>query len=121
MDPWSLGYILKSMAALIVILIGINFLLKKMGSMAQKGSRHMRIIERMPLGRSSSLCIAEIYGKYYLLSCTEQQNEILREFDSSEVEEVLAQPFTEEKKSEQKSSFGNSMLEVLKKEMRSRS
>lgn len=50
----------------------------------------MRIVERMPLGQKSSLCIVKVLDKYYLMSCTEQHNEIIKELEI--VEADIAQP-----------------------------
>lgn len=80
-------YVLKSVAALVVIIVLANVLLKKMEQFTTKGSKNMRILEKMPLSRTSSLYIVEVLGKCYLMSGTEQHNEILKELSPAEVME----------------------------------
>lgn len=81
----GIEYVLKSVGALIFIIFAANVLLKKMNEYVSKGNKRMRILEKLPLSRTSSLYIVEVLGKYYLMSGTEQHNEILRELSASEM------------------------------------
>lgn len=121
MDSFGISYVLKMIVSLIVIIIAINVLLKKMEGFSQKKNAHMRVVERMPLSKSSSLCVVEVCGKYYLMSCTEQHNEILQELDSSEWQEDLLNPAKNHPPIENlKKAFFNQKMTSLKKEMRTK-
>lgn len=80
-------FVMKSMAALVVIIVAANYLIKQLNRLALNGTKHLRIIERMPLSKTSSLYIVEVQGKYYLMSVTEQRNDILKELDGAAFEQ----------------------------------
>lgn len=85
MDVLGLDYLWKSVISLIVIIWAANYLLRKLSKFTEQGTRNLRIVERMPLSQKSSLCIVKVLDKYYLMSCTEQHNEIIRELEEGEV------------------------------------
>ena len=125
MSSFGIGYVFKMIASLIVIIVAINVLLKKMNTISQKNGKSMRVIERMSLSRSSSICVVEICGKYYLMSCTEQHNEILQELDASDWEvnssEVATRSKEEKIKAGIKMFIPNKDSNILKKESRNKS
>ncbi|MDE1548272.1 flagellar biosynthetic protein FliO [Jeotgalibaca caeni] len=82
----GLEYVLKSVAALVVIILLANVLIKQLNQLSRRGSKHLRIVEKLPLSRTSSLYVVEVMGTYYLMSGTEQHNEILKELSQEEVE-----------------------------------
>lgn len=86
----GLEYVFKSVLALIVIIFLANKLLQYLNSVMKKQAKTIQIIERMPINKSSSLCIVEMLGKYYLMSFTEGRNEILKEFTETESEAIIA-------------------------------
>lgn len=86
----GLEYVFKSVLALIIIIFLANKLLQYLNSVMKKQTKTIQIIERMPINKSSSLCIVEMLGKYYLMSFTEGRNEILKEFTEEESKAILA-------------------------------
>ncbi len=86
----GLEYVLKSVLALIVIIFLANKLLGYMNTMMNKQTKAIRIIERMPVNKNSSMCIVEMLGSYYLMSFTEGRNEILKEFTEDESQAIIA-------------------------------
>lgn len=86
----GLEYVLKSVLALIVIIFLANKLLSYMNTMMNKQTKAIRIIERMPVNKNSSMCIVEMLGSYYLMSFTEGRNEILKEFTEAESQAIIA-------------------------------
>ncbi|MFL2132526.1 flagellar biosynthetic protein FliO [Desemzia sp. FAM 24101] len=56
----------------------------------KKQAKTIQVIERMPINKSSSLCIVEMLGNYYLMSFTEGRNEILKEFTTEESQAIVA-------------------------------
>lgn len=83
-------YVLKSVLALIVIIFLANKLLGYMNTIMNKQTKAIRIIERMPVNKNSSMCIVEMLGSYYLMSFTEGRNEILKEFSEDESHAIIA-------------------------------
>ena len=86
----GLEYVFKSILALIVIVFLANKLLQYLNSVMKKQAKTIQIMERMPINKSSSLCIVEMLGKYYLMSFTEGRNEILKEFTEEESKAIVA-------------------------------
>ncbi|MBM6614687.1 FliO/MopB family protein [Desemzia sp. RIT804] len=86
----GLEYVFKSVLALIIIIFLANKLLQYLNSVMKKQAKTIQIIERTPINKSSSLCIVEMLGKYYLMSFTEQRNEILKEFTEEESKAIVA-------------------------------
>lgn len=74
--------------ALALIIVLANFLLKKLNKMNQISSKAITIIERVPVSKSSSLCIVQIGSQYLLMSFSEKGNEIIKEFTSEEKAEI---------------------------------
>ncbi|MDW5300370.1 MAG: flagellar biosynthetic protein FliO, partial [Sedimentibacter sp.] len=48
-------------------------------------SKYMNIVDRIMLGQNQFLAIAEITNKYYLLSVTEKEINIIKELDDFEL------------------------------------
>lgn len=90
MDGLGLEYLWKSVISLVVIIWAANFLLRKLSKVTNQGSKNMQIVERLPLSPKSSLCIVKVLDKYYLMSCTEQHNELIQELDMTEEKTTLA-------------------------------
>lgn len=102
----GLEYVLKSVLALIVIIFLANKLLGYMNTIMNKQTKAIRIIERMPVNKNSSMCIVEILGSYYLMSFTEGRNEILKEFSEDESQAIIAM------RKEKELSAGQSSLDT---------
>ncbi|MGE7366130.1 flagellar biosynthetic protein FliO, partial [Desemzia incerta] len=102
----GLEYVLKSVLALIVIIFLANKLLGYMNTIMNKQTKAIRIIERMPVNKNSSMCIVEMLGSYYLMSFTEGRNEILKEFSEDESHAIIAM------RKEKELSAGQSSLDT---------
>lgn len=102
----GLEYVLKSVLALIVIIFLANKLLGYMNTIMNKQTKAIRIIERMPVNKNSSMCIVEMLGSYYLMSFTEGRNEILKEFTEDESQAIIAM------RKEKEPSAGQSSLDT---------
>lgn len=81
--------------------------------MTKKG-KAIRIIERTAINKSSSICIVEIAGTYYVMSFTETRNEILRELTGSEKEAVIQSQELEESNQESPDLFKGKPTQVFK-------
>jgi|SRR5690625_29311 len=84
----GIGYVMKSMGVLMLVLFLANVLLKKLNSTMTQNHRLIQMIEKVPVGKSSSLAVTKVGEKYYLMSLTEGENKILKELSAEEVESV---------------------------------
>lgn len=111
----GLEYVLKSVLALIVIIFLANKLLGYMNTMMNKQTKAIRIIERMPVNKNSSMCIVEMLGSYYLMSFTEGRNEILKEFTEDESQAIIAMRKEKELSAGQSSLDAEQLKEIYAK------
>lgn len=81
--------ILRSIFALLLIIWLANVLLSKLSEYTQGQSKTIQVIERFSVSKNSSLAIVKIVNRFYLMSFNEDRNEIVKEFESDEVEEIL--------------------------------
>lgn len=94
---------IQMIAALAVIIFLANFLLKKLGSFQKSTSQIIKVIERVPVSKSSSLCIVQVESDYMLMSISESSNEIIKTFSEEEKEAIqlrLARNLPEAKQQE---------------------
>lgn len=95
----GLSYILKSILALIIIIFAANHLLHYLNGYMKKKNKAITVIERLAVSKHSSICIVEICGTVYLMSVTDKQTEIIKEFSESERKEIIS--ISAEKEKEQ--------------------
>lgn len=111
----GLEYVLKSVLALIVIIFLANKLLGYMNTIMNKQTKAIRIIERMPVNKNSSMCIVEMLGSYYLMSFTEGRNEVLKEFTEDESKAIIAMRKEKELSAGQKKPDAEQFKEIYTK------
>lgn len=87
----SVLYILRSIAALILVIWLANIALKYLNKYSNAETKSIRIIERISVSKTSSLAIVKILNDFYLMSLTEKNSEILRKFDAEEVKKIEKQ------------------------------
>lgn len=80
--------VLQMLFALGCIIFLANFILKKLNSMQQKQHHAITIIERVPVSKSSALCIVDIANIYYLMSISDKGSEIVKELSKEEQIEI---------------------------------
>lgn len=80
--------IIQMILALALIIFLANFLLKKLGSFQKSTSQIIKIIERVPVSKSSSLCIVQVESEYMLMSLSESSNEVIKTFSDEEKEAI---------------------------------
>ncbi|API89620.1 flagellar biosynthetic protein FliO [Marinilactibacillus psychrotolerans] len=84
----GISQFLQMLFALFLIIILANFLLKRLDRINQVRSKAIKIIERVPVSKSSSLCIVQIGTQYMLMSFSESGNEVIKEFSQKEKEDI---------------------------------
>lgn len=88
MEGIGVSQFVQMLFALFLIIILANFLLKRLDRMNQVRSKAIKIIERVPVSKSSSLCIVQIGTQYMLMSFSESGNEVIKEFSQKEKEDI---------------------------------
>lgn len=83
-------YIGKSFIVLIFVIFAINYLLKILDRFVNKNGKYITMVERIPLSRTSSLCVVKVSDSYFLMSCTDSKNEILKELNIEDIKEEKA-------------------------------
>ncbi|MDN6625699.1 MAG: flagellar biosynthetic protein FliO [Pisciglobus halotolerans] len=84
----GMGYVLKSIVALIIIIYLANVLLKYLNKLSTKQTQMMVVIERMPVSKTASLCIVKIVETYYVISFSEGKTELLKTLSDEETMRV---------------------------------
>ncbi|WP_208558981.1 flagellar biosynthetic protein FliO [Marinilactibacillus kalidii] len=84
----DLSQISQMVAALLFIIVLANYLLKKLNKLNQGNSKAIKIIERVPVSKNSSLCIVQVGNQYFLMSFTDQSSEVIKEFSQQEKEDL---------------------------------
>lgn len=54
------------------------------------GNKIIKIIEKVAVNKNSYIGVVKISESYYIMSFNENRNEILKELDEKEIEEILA-------------------------------
>lgn len=84
----GLGQVFQMLAALFVIIVLANYLLKKLNKINQVRTKAIKVIERVPVSKSSSLCIVQVGNQYMLMSFSEQGSTVVKEFTVEEKAEI---------------------------------
>lgn len=72
-----------------MVIFMANGILKYLNSYMMGKNRFIKIIERVAVNKNSALAIVKICDQYYLMSLSEDRNEILRELDKGELENFV--------------------------------
>lgn len=92
----SFLYVLRSIAALIVVIWLANVALKYLNKYSNHKTRSIQIIERISVTKTSSLAIVKIVNDYYLMSFSDNTSETLQKFSSEEAEIIEAKMLEQE-------------------------
>lgn len=100
--------LLGTVCVLVMTYYASRWYARRMGPAAS--GRHLKLIDRVPMSKSSSVCILELSGRQYLLGVSESSIQILKELeepvtppsqnsDGKESFQQLLQGFTRKKES----------------------
>ncbi|KRN30739.1 flagellar biosynthetic protein FliO [Liquorilactobacillus mali] len=81
--------VFKTIVFLIIIIFMINICLKLLGKYANQSKKNFRIIQKIAVSKTSSIGIVQIIDTYYVMSFSENRNEILKELSDNEVAQLL--------------------------------
>ena len=84
----SLLYILRTLVALVIVIWLANVAIKYLNNYSKNDMRNIQIVERISVSKASSLAIVKIVNEYYLMSFSEDKNEIIQKFSKDEVFEI---------------------------------
>ncbi|WP_225743905.1 flagellar biosynthetic protein FliO [Marinilactibacillus sp. Marseille-P9653] len=84
---------IQMVVALLFIIVLANYLLKKLNGLNQGKSKAIKIIERVPMSKNSSLCIVQVGSQYFLMSFSDQSSEVIKEFTQEEKEDIQQRIF----------------------------
>lgn len=89
--------LVKMIVFLFVLLYGANQLLRYLNNRThQNGGKSLQVLERIAVSKSSSIGIVKILDKYYVMSLSEQTNEVIRELTPEEVQKYRASQVSSE-------------------------
>lgn len=78
----------QMLIALSVTVLLANFLLKKLNNVSRSTSDVIKVIERVPVSKSSSLSIVQVESEYLLMSISETKSEVIKTFTQDEKEAI---------------------------------
>ncbi|MFT9371984.1 flagellar biosynthetic protein FliO [Liquorilactobacillus hordei] len=81
--------VFKTIIFLIIIIFMINICLKYLGKYTNQSKRNFRIIQKIAVSKTSAIGIVQIIDTYYVMSFSENRNEILKELNDYEVTQLL--------------------------------
>lgn len=84
----GLPELLQMIASLVVIVFLANFLLRKLNKFQQPSSQVIKIIERVQVSKTSSLCIVQVESDYMLMSISDTSNEVIKTFTTEEKDAI---------------------------------
>lgn len=77
--------VIKMIVFLLVIIYAINWSLKYLNRYTNQRSDAIQVIQRLGVNKSSSIAIVKILEQYYVMSLSEQQNQIIKILSPEEV------------------------------------
>lgn len=81
--------VFKTIVFLIIIIFMINICLKTLGKYTNQSKKNFRIIQKIAVSKTSSIGIVQVIDTYYVMSFSENHNEILKELNDYEVAQLL--------------------------------
>ncbi|SFC40597.1 flagellar protein FliO/FliZ [Alkalibacterium subtropicum] len=78
----------QMLIALSVTVLLANFLLRKLNNVSRGTSDVIKVIERVPVSKSSSLSIVQVDSEYLLMSISETKSEVIKTFTQQEKEAI---------------------------------
>ncbi len=75
---------IRVIAVLMLIIFLANYSLSYLNRFMTKRNTQMKIIEKLVIGKNSTLSIIQVCSKYYLVSSNENKSEIIKELAAEE-------------------------------------
>ncbi|WP_281165309.1 flagellar biosynthetic protein FliO [Liquorilactobacillus sicerae] len=81
--------VIKMIIGLVIVIYLINIFLKYLNHYSLKTNKALRILQKIPVSKSSSIGIVQILDHVYVMSFSESQNQILFELSVQEAHKLL--------------------------------
>ncbi|MGX7023576.1 flagellar biosynthetic protein FliO [Vagococcus hydrophili] len=98
----SIFLLFKSIVFLFAIIILIKITLNYMNKVTYSQSKNIEIIEKLTVGKESSMAIVIVCQKYYLMSMTPTSNDLIKELGEEEVQQIIVQKMVDQEFREEK-------------------
>ncbi|WP_086952490.1 MULTISPECIES: flagellar biosynthetic protein FliO [Vagococcus] len=92
----SIFLIFKSIVFLFAVIVLIRITLSYMNKFNQKQSKNIEILEKLTVGKESSMAIVLVCQKYYLMSMTSERNELIKELSTEEITQIKIQKMVDD-------------------------
>ncbi|WP_311406622.1 flagellar biosynthetic protein FliO [Liquorilactobacillus uvarum] len=106
--------LIKISVFLLIIIYLINVSLKYLNKYTNQTNSTFRILRKIAVSKTSSIGIVQIIDKYYVMSFSEQKNEILKELTEEEAGKFLAS-IEQVSRSKNAPEFSDILRKVTKK------
>ena len=81
--------LIQILIVLIIVILFANYVLKYLNKYMVGRNKIVKIVERVAVNKNSYISIVKICRKYYLMSFNENRNEILKELDVKEINDLV--------------------------------
>ena len=81
--------LIQILIVLIIVIIFANYVLKYLNKYMVGRNKIVKIVERVAVNKNSYISIVKICRKYNLMSFNENRNEILKELDVKEINDLV--------------------------------
>ena len=81
--------LIQTLIVLVLVIFLANRVLKYLNKYMTGKNKLIKVIERTAVNKNSYISVVDICGKYYLMSFSENSNEILKELDEEEIKDLL--------------------------------
>lgn len=88
--------LVQTLIVLVLVIFLANWVLKYLNKYMSSKTRIIKIVERLAVNKNSYIGVVKICGKFYLMSFGEGKNEILKELNGEEIEDLIANADEEE-------------------------
>lgn len=105
--------ILQMFIALGATVLLAQFLLKKLNTISHGKSDVIKVIERVPVSKTSSLSIVQVESEYLLMSLSDTKSEVIKTFTQKE-KEAIQKRMTESREAQKSNALFSSYLKELK-------
>ncbi|KRM05960.1 hypothetical protein FC89_GL000824 [Liquorilactobacillus ghanensis DSM 18630] len=83
--------VVKLIIGLLIVVYLINIFLKLLNHYSLQTNKSFRILQKIPVSKSSSIGVVQVVDRVYVMSFSEQQNQILFELPAEEAQKLLTE------------------------------
>lgn len=115
----SFFLLIKTIVFLLAIILLIRITLIYVDKYSKNKSQNIKIIEKVSLGKDTSIAIIFLCGNYFLMSISQTENKIIKELNDAEVKELEMKILLEQEKTQKKNQeFTAFFKNVVKRDVK---